>query len=175
MGVRILHSSKALGTATIPDSFTHSLYRLAPYTGCEHGCLYCDGRAERYFVEGQFERDIVIREDIPELLRAELPRLRESGIIGIGSGVTDPYQPTEGRVALVRRCAEQLARYPHGDDRQVPSLELYENHASPASPRLCAMVMTKSKLALRDLELWGRLNRVTGFMLLVSLTSLQED
>ncbi len=66
---------------------------------CGHGCAYCDGRAERYWVEGDFQRDIVARENIAELLRAELPRLRERAPIAVGSGISDAYQPVEEHVA----------------------------------------------------------------------------
>ena len=45
----------------------------------------------------------------------------------------------------------------------------------PSGLPLPAMVMTKSALALRDLELWRRVNERAGFLLMVSLTSQDED
>jgi len=148
-----LHPSKLLRPVDLPDNFTHSLFKIAPYKGCAHGCRYCDGRAERYYVEGDFERDIEIRHDIPTRLGAELPKVRERGIIAFGSGVTDPYQALEGDSRITGRCASILAE---------------------ASLALPAMVMTKSSLALRDLPFWELINRRAGFILLVSLTSLDE-
>jgi DNA repair photolyase len=147
-------AGKLLRPADLPDNFTRSLYKLAPYRGCAHGCRYCDGRAERYYVDGDFERDIEIRPALPERLAAELPGLRERGMIAFGSGVTDPYQPMEDKEKITSRCAATLAE-----------------HEQP----LPALVMTKSKLALRDLPLWRRINERAGFVLLVSLTSLDED
>jgi DNA repair photolyase len=128
------------------EPFLAAKYRFSPYSACEHGCLYRDGRAERYYVEGEFDRDIIVRANAPELLAAELPRLRERGVISIGSGITDAYQPAEGRLGLTRRCAEALA----GGD-----------HA--------AALLTKSALAVRDLDLWTAVNAHAGFVLLVSL------
>jgi DNA repair photolyase len=148
------HRTKLLRPADLPDNFTRSLYKIAPYRGCAHGCRYCDGRAERYYVEGDFERDIEIRRDIPDRLAAELPTLRERGMIAFGSGVTDPYQPFEASETLTGRCARILSGTPR---------------ASPA------LVMTKSNLILRDLPLWRLVNEHSGFVLLVSLTSLDED
>ena len=113
---------------------------------CQHGCLYCDGRAEKYYVEGQFDRDIVIRPNLPELLESELPRLREKGIISIGSGVSDAYQPAEADEKIMRRCAEVLA---------------LSNHP--------VIVLTKSSLIRRDLDIWSRIAAGPGFMLVVSL------
>jgi DNA repair photolyase len=130
----------------LSEPFLAAKYRFSPYSACEHGCLYCDGRAERYYVEGEFDRDIVVRSNAPDLLASELPRLRERGVISIGSGITDAYQPAEGRFALTRRCAEVLA----GGD-----------HA--------AALLTKSALAARDLDLWAEVNARGGFLLLVSL------
>ncbi|MGA2546789.1 MAG: radical SAM protein [Rectinemataceae bacterium] len=148
------HLPKLLSPADLPDNFTRSLYKIAPYKGCAHGCRYCDGRAERYYIEGDFERDIEIRQNIPGRLAAELPIVRERGMIAFGSGVTDPYQPLESDNTITSRCAQLLAESPHA---------------------LPALVMTKSNLATRDLPFWKRLNERTGFVLLVSLTSLDES
>ena len=122
-------------------------YRFSPYMACGHGCRYCDGRHEGYYVEGDFERDIVIRENAPELLARELPKLREYGPICLTSGVSDAYQPVEREEQLTRRCAEVLAR-----------------------GRFPVTVHTKSDLVLRDIDLWEQVHRQAGFNLFVSLT-----
>lgn len=143
---------RALGRGDLPDNFTRSLYRLSPYRGCAHGCRYCDGRAERYYVEGDFEKDILVRSLLPDLLAAELPRIREPGMVAIGSGTTDPYQKTEADAGIVARCAGLLS------DAGMP-----------------VTVMTKSDLVLRDLPVWRRLNSKSLFVLLVSVTTLDDD
>jgi DNA repair photolyase len=152
-GMRPPPKAKLLKPADLPDNFTRSLYKIAPYRGCAHGCRYCDGRAERYYVEGDFERDVEIRRDIPARLAVELPTVRERGMVAFGSGVTDPYQGLEAQEAITGSCARLLA----------------DSHRA-----LPALVMTKSSLVLRDLPLWRRVNEGSGFVLLVSLTSLDE-
>lgn len=149
-----MSEAKLLRPADLPENFTRALYKIAPYKGCGHGCRYCDGRAERYYVEGDFERDVEIRSGIPDRLATELPSLRERGMVSFGSGVTDPYQPLERSNNITGRCAAALA----GAARPIP-----------------AQVMTKSNLALRDLPFWRALNERAGFVLLVSLTSLDES
>jgi DNA repair photolyase len=149
-----MSEAKLLRPADLPENFTRSLYKIAPYKGCGHGCRYCDGRAERYYVEGDFERDVEIRGGIPSRLASELPGLRERGMVSFGSGVTDPYQPLERDNNITGACAAILA----ATERPIP-----------------AQVMTKSSLALRDLPLWKALNARSGFVLLVSLTSMDED
>lgn len=145
-------SRRALRRGDFPDNFTRSLYGLAPYRGCAHGCRYCDGRSEKYYVEGDFEGDIAVRDWLPGLLASELPTLREPGMVAIGSGTTDPYQPVEADMRIVGRCAELLA------DVGTP-----------------VTVMTKSDLVLRDLDAWRRVNERSLFVLLVSITTLRED
>ena len=48
---------KALRTAPLIDGFLCCRSSFSPYMACGHGCRYCDGRAEKYWVEGNFERD----------------------------------------------------------------------------------------------------------------------
>ncbi len=142
----------ALKKANLSDSFVVGKYRCSPYMACQHGCVYCDGRAERYFVEGDFSRDIVVRTNLPDLLSEELPRLREKGFITVGSGITDAYQPLEAEKKLTRRCAEVFAAF-----------------NSPVT------VMTKSSLALRDIDVWKKVAAGPGFMFLVSLTFTNDE
>lgn len=127
-------------------------YGLSPYQACAQGCAYCDGRAERYFIEGEFDHDIVVRQNIAAVLAHELPRLRERGIVFIGSGVSDAYQDPEAAGGLMRACGEILA------ERNFP-----------------VTVLTKSTLLGRDLELWAEVNARAGFTCMVSLCTLDDD
>lgn len=137
---------KALKKANFPDTFMVGKYACSPYMACGHGCTYCDGRAERYYVEGDFDKDIVARPNLPELLERELPRLRERGIITLGSGITDAYQPVEAKLRLTGRVAEALSRF----DFPVT-------------------LLTKSSLPLRDIDYWREVNKKAGFTLLITL------
>jgi DNA repair photolyase len=103
-------------------------------------------------VEGDFEKDIVIRKNLPEQLAADLKKLREPGIIAIGSGVSDAYQPVEKDENLMHQCAEILA----------------ESHFP-------VHILTKSSLILRDLDLWKKVHTKNGFVLAMSLTFLDDQ
>jgi DNA repair photolyase len=142
----------ALRRRDLVDSYFVGKFSMSPYQACAHGCAYCDGRAERYFIEGEFDRDIVIRANIATVLDRDLSGQRERGIVFIGSGVSDAYQPPEAEEKLTRSCARLLA------DRALP-----------------ATVLTKSHLALRDLDLWSEVNRRAGFVFMVSLMTLDDD
>lgn len=127
-------------------------YRFSPYMACGHRCIYCDGRHEKYHVDGDFDRDIVARINAPDLLEKELGKLREPGPVCISSGISDPYQPAEAELCLTRRCAEVLA------DHDFP-----------------VVIHTKSALALRDLDLWKKVSERSAVTLMVSLTTALEE
>lgn len=144
--------SRALRASPLIDSFLCCRFHVAPYMACGHGCRYCDGRAEKYWVEGDFERDIVVRRNLPDLLRRELPKLRERAPIGIGSGITDSYQPLEKSLRLTRECAAVFA-----------------DHPFPVS------LLTKSSLVARDIDLWENVNKGSRFILNMTIATLDES
>lgn len=136
----------ALRKSLLVNGFNLGKYAFSPYAACSHACTYCDGQAEKYFVEGDFGTDIVIRRNLPDVLDAELAKLREPGIVSIGSGISDPYQPVEAEEHIMERCARLLAK--HG---------------------YAATLLTKSSLILRDIEIWKEVHARRGFILMVSL------
>ncbi|HTO22070.1 MAG TPA: radical SAM protein, partial [Spirochaetia bacterium] len=142
----------ALRRAPLVDAFLCCRYSFSPYMACGHGCAYCDGRAERYWVQGEFDRDIVVRENIAALLAREVPRLRERAPVALGSGITDAYQPLERSRGLTAECARILAEHD-----------------------LPACVLTKSSLVARDLDTWDAVNRRAGFILNLSIATLDES
>ncbi len=141
-----------LQRSKVTDSWFVSKYGMNLYRGCEHACAYCDGRAEKYRVEGDFGRDIRVKTNAPELLRRELGRVKERGFIFVGGGVCDAYQPAERTHELTRRCLEVIA------ERGLP-----------------VHVLTKSALVERDLDLLARINDDAGAILSCSFSSIDED
>jgi DNA repair photolyase len=88
-------------------------WSLNPYMGCVHRCTFCyvrsfERRADR--PSGlAYGTSIRVKENIAEVLRAELHRPSWQGeSIAIGAA-TDPYQPAEGRFRLTRACIEVLS------------------------------------------------------------------
>ena len=144
--------TKALRRFKHPDPFFLTKYQFSPYMACQHACKYCDGRAEKYYVQGDYEKDIVIRSNLPELLKKELSGLREMGIIGIGSGISDPYQPLEKDELITGKA-----------------LAILKDHNFPIS------IHTKSHFLLRDIDLIEKLQQKTGVIIFLSLTTLNDD
>jgi DNA repair photolyase len=121
------------------------------FRGCEHGCLYCDGRAERYRVDGDFARDIQVKVNALELIEQELSRAREPGFVLVGGGVCDAWQPAEERYRLARGVLELALKM-----------------------RFPVHVLTKSALVERDLDLLERINQERRAILSFSITSVDE-
>ena len=129
---------------------------INPYRGCEHGCIYCYARPNHEYLGFSagldFETKILVKEDAPELLRRELASPRwEPQVIAI-SGVTDAYQPIERRLQLTRRCLEVLVEF-----------------------RNPVVIITKSELVTRDIDLLSQLVRFDGILVFLSVTSLDSE
>jgi hypothetical protein len=71
------------------------------YRGCTHACIYCFARRTHPYLDfdagRDFEREIVVKVNAPEVLRTELARPSwKRDLVAIGTN-TDPYQWCEGR------------------------------------------------------------------------------
>jgi DNA repair photolyase len=80
-------------------------WTVNPYRGCTHGCVYCFARGTHAWLELDtgtgFDREIVVKVNVVEVLRAELARPRWAREhVALGTN-TDPYQRAEGRYKLM--------------------------------------------------------------------------
>ena len=81
-------------------------HTINAYRGCTHACTYCFARPTHRYLDldtgADFERNIVVKVNAVERLRAELRAPSWGGDhIAMGTN-TDPYQPAEGRYRLTR-------------------------------------------------------------------------
>jgi len=116
---------------------------------------YCFARPTHTYLglnaREDFEREIVVKVNAPELVRAELGRRRWGGDhVALGTN-TDPYQWVEGRYRLTRGIWEAMRDF-----------------ANPCS------VLTKSPLLLRDIDLFRELTERTEFVANLSVPTLDE-
>jgi DNA repair photolyase len=110
-------------------------FTINPYRGCTHACAFCFARRTHTYLDfdagRDFEREIVVKVNVPELLRGELARpswRRE--LVALGTN-TDPYQWCESRYRMMPEILAAL-----------------EEAETPVS------VLTKSPLVLRDIEIY---------------------
>lgn len=129
---------------------------LNPYRGCEHGCVYCYARPTHEYLGFSagldFESRILVKEEAPSLLRAELASPAWEPVTLAMSGVTDPYQPAERRLRITRGCLEVLAE-----------------------ARNPVAVITKSHLVTRDADVLAELASHGAARVGVSVTTLDEE
>jgi DNA repair photolyase len=137
MGINFheVHARSALNH--VPgDSFGFS-WTINPYRGCTHACVFCFARKTHAFLDfdagRDFEREIVVKVNVPELVRAEVARPSwKRELVALGTN-TDPYQWCESRYRMLPEILEALL-----------------------AARTPVSVLTKSPLVMRDVEIFER-------------------
>jgi DNA repair photolyase len=131
-------------------------WTINPYRGCSHACTYCFARRTHTYLDmnagRDFEREIVVKVNVPELVRAELARKSwKRELVALGTN-TDPYQWVESRYRMMPEILEAL-----------------EQAETPVS------VLTKSPLAMRDIEIFERMSKRLPVSVNLSVPTLDED
>ncbi|MDX6608874.1 MAG: hypothetical protein QOF85_799 [Solirubrobacterales bacterium] len=131
-------------------------WTINPYRGCTHACVFCFARRTHTYLDmnagRDFEREIVVKVNVPELLRGELARdswKRE--LVALGTN-TDPYQWVESRYKMMPAILAAL-----------------EQANTPVS------VLTKSPLVMRDIEIFERMAKHLPVSVNLSVPTLDED
>ena len=136
-----------------PDiSFDRS---INPYRGCEHGCIYCFARPTHAYLGMSpgidFESRLFAKPNAAALLAKELsapgyvPRT-----MAIGTN-TDPYQPIEKKMRIMRSILEVLRDFRH-----------------PVG------IVTKSPLVMRDVDILSEMARDGLARVALSVTTLDR-
>ncbi|MDQ3426504.1 MAG: radical SAM protein [Gemmatimonadota bacterium] len=145
-----------------PASTGMEFWSINPYVGCEFGCTYCYARdTHRYAMERAgkqegmpaweaFERRILVKTEVADLLARTLDPARLAGHSLVIGTATDPYQPAERRFRLTRRILEVLLGF----------------------RGLSIGVITKSPLVTRDLDLLQALSQRHEVTVNISLATL---
>ena len=138
------------------DSWFISHYGMNLYRGCTHNCIYCDGRSEGYYVEGQFGRDVAVKVNAAEVLRRELDPKRKRtpfkrSFIMVGGGISDSYQPIEKKYELTRRALEVVHEY-----------------------NFPVHMLTKSTLVERDIDILKKINDRSRAIVSFSFSSVDD-
>lgn len=176
------YATRARSVLNSPEATGMRFWSVNPYVGCAFGCTYCYARyAHRYVMERAadkdrladelssdfdsmepwlaFERRIFVKRDAPDILARALRTGGERylGLINgetilIGSA-TDPYQPAERRFRVTRRILEVLADHPGLD----------------------VVIITKSPLITRDVDVLKRIARNSRLHVQISLITVDRE
>ena len=176
------HAARTRGVLNGPEATGMGYWSINPYVGCSFGCTYCYARyAHRYALDRAlagasaahplraeleavppwlaFERHVLVKEAAPALLRQELrpggARLKalvDGEVVVVGTA-TDPYQPAERRFRVTRGVLEALS-----------------DHAG-----LSIVVITKSPLITRDIDILNRISQHSALTIHLSLITLRRE
>src|SRR5688572_14265534 len=176
------HAAPARGLLNGPESTGMGYWSINPYVGCAFACTYCYARyAHRYALDRAlatsspsddlraeiesmppwlaFERHVLVKENAPALLQRELrpgsPRLAAltAGEVVVVGTATDPYQPAERRFRVTRGVLSTLAEL----------------------SGLSVVIITKSPLITRDVDLLRRITERSALTVHLSLITMRRD
>jgi DNA repair photolyase len=130
-------------------------WTINPFRGCSHACRFCFARPTHTYLGfdagRDFEREIVVKVNAPEVARAELSRASwKHEHVAMGTN-TDPYQWVEAKYKLMPGIWEAL-----------------RDTGTPCS------VLTKSPLLLRDLDVMLDVAKQTDISAALSVPTIDE-
>lgn len=133
------------------EKYNSKIYAsVNPYIGCSHLCKYCYVQAEKYSKANDISK-VKIKQNAVEVLIKDISKYISrypEGVIYLGTSC-DPYQPVEEKFNLSQKILSILLQH-----------TFYNIH-----------IFTKSKLILRDIELFKKFsNRVN-----ISITLITTD
>jgi len=157
VNIREIEAKSILRKYKKVDSWFISQYGMNLYRGCSHNCVYCDGRSERYFVDGEFGDDVSVKVNAIDVLSRELDpggkrKPLKRSFIMVGGGVGDSYQPVEKEYELTRKTLELIYRYG------------YPVH-----------MLTKSTLIKRDIDILKKIDNQSRVIVSFSFSSADDD
>lgn len=140
--------AKTIITRTKDESWFGTRYNMNIYKGCCHGCIYCDSRSACYQIENFDE--VRVKANALTLIRDELRRKTQKGIIGTGS-MSDPYNPIEQKAQLTRQALELISAYDFG-----------------------VAIATKSSLIKRDIDILKAIKQNAPVITKITVTAAED-
>ena len=137
----------------VDSNFLPFRWDLNIYRGCEHKCQYCFALySHKYINSTNFFGDIYVKKNIVECFEKQISSKRwKRTVVNIG-GVTDSYQPAEKQYKLMPEILKLCIKY------KVP-----------------ITLSTKSKLILRDFDLFAELARLVPVNISCTITTVNEN
>ncbi|MCP4763616.1 MAG: radical SAM protein [archaeon] len=135
------------------DSWFWCRYTTNPYSGCQHACIYCDARSNRYYLHQDFEETIYVKKNAAKILENKIKSSRTMlrDVVASG-GVCDAYQQAEKEFENTRKM-----------------LEIFHKYKFP----VC--LSTKSDLIERDLDIYNDIANDTWCSLGFTITSMDQE
>src|SRR3954463_2467575 len=154
-GIEFIESECKTIINAVPGNALPFNWTINPYRGCSHACTYCFARPTHTYLNlnagRDFEREIVVKTNVPEVLRAELARKSwDHEHVALGTN-TDPYQWVESRYRLMPDIWAAL-----------------RDSGTPGS------LVTKSPLVLRDIDILREVHDAAEMSVYLSVPTIDE-
>ena len=135
------------------DGWFWCRYTINAYSGCEHACIYCDARSNRYYLHKDFDETIYVKENAAQILEKRIKNAKTllPDVVALG-GVNDSYQPAELEYENTRKILEVLNKY-----------------------KLPVNISTKSVLVKRDLDILEQIAKDTWCSIAFTITTTDQD
>ncbi|WP_413853606.1 SPL family radical SAM protein [Candidatus Ruminimicrobium bovinum] len=136
----------------VDSNFLPFNWDLNIYRGCEHKCQYCFALySHKYINSTNFFDNIYVKKNIVGCFEKQISSKKwKRTIVNIG-GVTDSYQPAEKQYKLMPEILKLCIKY------KVP-----------------VTLSTKSKLILRDFDLFAELSKFVPVNIACTITTVNE-
>jgi len=153
VNIRYKKYKTALNKLKYPDSWFWGRYTINPYSGCAHACIYCDARSERYYLEHDFENEVIVKVDIDKILESKIKNSRTllPDVVAPG-GVNDAYQPIELQ-----------------EKNTLKLLKMFKKYKYPIN------LATKSSLITRDIPILNAIAQDTWCTVGFSITTTDQN
>jgi len=160
-------ATKQAKSILTPSKLPGADYVVNPYSGCAFGCVYCYAEFTRKFtghMDDEWGKYVDAKINTPEVFEKEIANLTKKVIkknefktgnrpvIFFGS-VTDPYQGTEAKYELVRKCLEIITKSEIKNDIEIS-------------------LLTKSPLVTRDIEI---LKQIPNLEVGMTISSIDDN
>lgn len=135
------------------DGWFWCRYTINTYSGCEHACIYCDARSNRYYLHDDFDETIYVKENAGQILEKRIKNAKTllPDVVALG-GVNDSYQPVEFKYENTRRILKILNKY-----------------------KFPVNISTKSTLVKRDLDIFEHVANETWCSIAFTITTLDQE
>lgn len=118
------------------------------YRGCTHGCIYCDARSTCYQIKN-FEC-VAVKNNAVSMVQNELSKKRKKSMLRTG-GMSDPYVTIEAHTKIFRDILHAVYHAGFGIE-----------------------VLTKSNLALRDIDIYKKIHKRYRVVMALTLTTVDD-
>jgi DNA repair photolyase len=122
-------------------------YIMNLYKGCNHGCIYCDSRSNKYHIDN-FDK-VKLKRNIETILYYELKKYKK-GIINLGA-MSDSYNNIEKKYLATRNALQIIEKFGYG-----------------------LSVETKSDLIIRDIDVIYEISKKSSALVKFSISSSDD-